>query len=51
MEDVDTEAGMGSGGSYTADLIRDETTESVYLDFIGNEYARQLREFPEEIVD
>lgn len=32
-------------------MIRDPTTESVYLDFVQNEYARELREFPEEVVD
>jgi len=32
-------------------LIRDPTTESVYLDFIQNEYGREMREFPEEIGD
>ena len=43
---------MGKKGvGYTADLVRDPTTESVYLDFIDNEYAREMRQFPEEILN
>lgn len=40
-----------NGRAYTADLVRDPTTESVYLDFVDNEYARELRQFPEEVLD
>jgi hypothetical protein len=42
---------MGNGGTFTADIVRDQTTESVYHDFLENEYAREVREFPEEILD
>lgn len=41
----------GPGVQYTADLLREPTTESVYMDFIENEYAREARQFPEEILD
>lgn len=36
---------------FTADLQRDPSTESVYIDIIQNEYIREMRDFPEEIVD
>ena len=50
-DDLNTDERFGTGGSYTADLQRDPSTESVYIDFIENEYARELRDMPEEVLD
>jgi hypothetical protein len=36
---------------YTGDMQRDRSSESVYIDFIQNEYARELRQNPEELGD
>ena len=50
-DDLNTDERFGTGGSYTADLQRDPSTESVYIDFIENEYAREMRDIPEEVLD
>lgn len=48
---LDSDVNFLASDPFTADLLRDPTTESVYLDIIQNEYGKVLREFPEEVVD
>lgn len=51
INNIGTTERFDRGGDYTADIIRDPSTESLYLDYVENEYAEQLRAFPEEILD
>jgi len=50
-DNINSDINFINSDPFTADIQRDPSTESVYLDIIHNEYAKELREFPEEIVD
>ena len=48
---LDSDVNFLDTDPFTADMLRDPTTESVYLDMIQYGYAKEMRDFPEEIID